>query len=63
MWRAASRVGCREREDIVAVKGDDVGFGGGRRGGVRVSMWVYRAEKVEKDGGGVGAAMIGFGVE
>jgi len=38
MWRAASRVGCREREEIVAVRDGEVGFGGGVRGGERVKM-------------------------
>ena len=40
MWRAASRVGWREREEMVAVRGEEVGFGGGKRGGERVTMWL-----------------------
>ena len=39
MWRAASRVGWREREEIVAVRGGEVDFLGGRRGEGRVRMW------------------------
>lgn len=40
MWRAASRVGWRERAEICGVRGGEVGFGGGRRGGGRVKIWV-----------------------
>lgn len=40
MWRAASRVGCREREEMRAVRGAEVECPGGRRGGGRVRMWV-----------------------
>lgn len=39
MWRAASRVGCREREEMVAVREGEVDLPGGRRGGGRVRMW------------------------
>ncbi len=51
-WRAASRVGWREREEIWGVRGFEVGAGGGRRGGGRVRRWVWRVEKV-----GEGAAI------
>ena len=40
MWRAASRVGCRERFDICAVRLAEVGLAGGVRGGGRVRTWV-----------------------
>ena len=40
MWRAASRVGWREREEMDAVRDGEVGLGGGRRGVGRVRMWV-----------------------
>lgn len=38
MWRAASRVGWREKEEIFAVRDGELGLGGGRRGGGRVRM-------------------------
>ncbi len=39
MCRAASRVGWREREEILAVRGAEVEWPGGQRGGGRVRMW------------------------
>lgn len=46
MCRAASRVGWRDRFDIWAVRGGEVGLEGGVRGEGRVRMWVYKVEKV-----------------
>lgn len=40
MWRAASRVGWRDRLEICAVREGEVGLGGGVRGGGRVRMCV-----------------------
>jgi hypothetical protein len=60
MWRAASRVGWRDSAEMAAVRGGEVGLGGGSRGGGRVRMWVYRAEKVVKRVVGVDAVMVGF---
>lgn len=40
MWRATSRAGSRESEEIAAVREREVGLGGGDRGAGRVSMWV-----------------------
>lgn len=38
MWRAASRVGWREREEMVLVREAEWGWEGGRRG----ARWVVR---------------------
>lgn len=41
MCRAASRVGCRDKEDMRAVREGEAGFEGDRRGGgVVARMWV-----------------------
>lgn len=39
-WRAASRVGCRVRDEIVAVREGVWGRGGGRTGAGWVRRWV-----------------------
>ena len=38
MWRAASSVGCSDREEIVAVRDNEMDLGGGERGGGKVRM-------------------------
>lgn len=40
IWRATSRVGCRERDEMAAVRDGEVDLPGGRRGGGRVRIWV-----------------------
>ena len=57
MWRAASRVGWRRREEICGVRGFEVGVEGGRRGGGFVRRWVWSFEKV----GGVVVGCMVFG--
>lgn len=46
MWRAASRVGCRVREDICAVSVGERGFGGGRARVAVLRRWVETDWKV-----------------
>lgn len=50
-------MGWRERFEICAVRVGEVGLDGGVRGGARVRMCVYRAEKVGYVALGSGAAI------